>query len=77
MIRTGLFRYVRIKDVDTFCRYGWMVVADLGVPHNQWSLLMWHCDCGFIEQVCPEKLERHESSRTIRADTSRHSHQKL
>lgn len=44
-IRTGLFRYVRLKDVDTFCRDGWMAVADLGIPHNAWSILMWHCEC--------------------------------
>lgn len=45
MIRIGLFRYVRLKDVDTFHRYGWMAVADLGIPHNAWSVLMWHCEC--------------------------------
>lgn len=52
MIRTGLFRYVRLKDVDTFCSYGWMVVADLGIPHNAWSILMWHCEC---EEYNPNK----------------------
>lgn len=76
IIRTGLFRYVRLQDVDTFYRYGWMWVADLGIPHNQWSVLMWHCECGFIEPVCPEISELRESSRTTQADTSRHSRQK-
>lgn len=47
-----MFRYVRLQDVDTFCSYGWMAVADLGIPHNAWSILMWHCEC---EEYNPNK----------------------
>lgn len=46
MIRTGLFRYVRHADVFSFMERGWMVAADLGPTHGQWSVLMWHCECG-------------------------------
>lgn len=46
MTRTGQFRYVRWQDVDAFHRDGWMVVADLGVPHGEYAVLMWRCDCG-------------------------------
>lgn len=45
MSRTGTFRYVRWQDIDTMHRAGWMVVADLGVPHGAYSCLMWQCDC--------------------------------
>lgn len=45
MTRTGLFRYVRLSDVEAFHRRGWMCVADLGPTHGRWSVLMWRCDC--------------------------------
>lgn len=45
MIRTGLFKYVPAAKVDAFHRNGWMSVADLGLTHGQWSILMWHCEC--------------------------------
>lgn len=45
MIHTGLLRYVRYPDIDSYHRLGWMVVADLGPTHGQWSVLMWRCDC--------------------------------
>lgn len=48
MIRTGLFRYVRHVDVFSFMKRGWMVAADLGPTHGQWSVLMWHCECGEV-----------------------------
>ena len=48
MVRTGLFRYVRWKDVDAFMAKGWMMVSELGPVHGAWSVLMWHCDCGEI-----------------------------
>lgn len=46
MTRTGLFRYVRIPDIEDMHKHGWMVVADLGPTHGLWSVLMWHCECG-------------------------------
>jgi hypothetical protein len=49
MIRTGLFRYVRHSAIDAMHATGWMVVADLGATHGQWSVLMWHCGCGGVE----------------------------
>lgn len=48
MIRTGLFRYVRMKQVDGYMRRGWLVVDDLGPTHGRWSVLMWHCECGEV-----------------------------
>lgn len=44
-VRTGLFRYVRHERIWDMMREGWMVVADLGATHGQWSVLMWRCDC--------------------------------
>lgn len=41
MTRTGLFRYVVYARIDDYHRQGWMVVGDLGVPHNNYSVLMW------------------------------------
>lgn len=49
MIRTGLFRYVVYAKIDDYHRQGWMVVGDLGVPHNNYSVLMWKCDCNLQE----------------------------
>lgn len=48
MIRTGLLRYVRHGRIPDMMERGWMVVADLGPTHGQWSVLMWHCDCGEV-----------------------------
>lgn len=48
MIRTGLFRYVRHQDADAFMRRGWLIVRNLGPTHGQWSVLMWHCECGEV-----------------------------
>lgn len=45
MTRTGLFKYVVYDKIDEFHRAGWMVVGDLGPPHNNYSVLMWKCDC--------------------------------
>ena len=45
MIRTGLFRYCRWRDLPAYERAGWMFVADLGPTHGQWSCLIWRCDC--------------------------------
>lgn len=46
MIRTSLFRYVRIPLLPEFMARGWMPVADLGPTHGVWSVLCWHCECG-------------------------------
>jgi len=46
LIRTGLFRYVRYDDIDTYHKQGWLIVANLDKPHSLYSVLMWHCDCG-------------------------------
>jgi len=43
--RLGWFKYVKYSDIEIFHRVGWMVVADLGLPHSEYSVLMWHCDC--------------------------------
>lgn len=48
MIRTGLFRYVGWGAVSAHLARGWMAAADLGPSHGQWSLLMWHCECGEV-----------------------------
>lgn len=49
MIRNGLFRYVLHEHIEAFHRRGWMVAADLGPRHGQWSVLMWHCECGQVK----------------------------
>lgn len=49
MTRVGLFRYVRHSQVDAYHARGWMIAADLGRPHGQWSVLMWHCECGEVQ----------------------------
>lgn len=45
MTRVGTFKYVRFAELENYHRAGWMVVADLGPTHGQWSCLMWRCDC--------------------------------
>lgn len=45
MIRTGVFRYIRLKDKDAKLAQGWRHAADLGPTHGRWSVLMWWC-CG-------------------------------
>lgn len=54
-VRTGLFRYVRHQDIDHYHKLGWMVVADLGAPHSQYSVLAWHCGC--VEKPAPAVQE--------------------
>lgn len=46
MIRTGTFSYVPWDNIEDHHRKGWMVVADLGLTHGQFSVLMWRCECG-------------------------------
>ena len=42
----GIYRYIRHQHVAAHLALGWMIAADLGPTHGQWSVLMWHCDCG-------------------------------
>lgn len=48
----GMFRYVRLDDVADRMNDGWRYVADLGMPHGQYSVLMWWC-CGDCAGECP------------------------
>jgi hypothetical protein len=42
----GTYHFVRHKSVPTFLQLGWVVCADLGPTHGEWSCLMrWLCDC--------------------------------
>jgi hypothetical protein len=41
MTRTGTYRYVVWRQVETFALMGWIV----GVPASEYSCLMWACDC--------------------------------
>jgi hypothetical protein len=49
MIRTGLFRYVRLSEIENYIARAWLIVDDLGEHHGRWSVLMWHCECGEYE----------------------------
>ena len=41
-----VFKYVSWSDLDDFLRCGWLPIADLGMPHGQWSFLCeWRCRC--------------------------------
>jgi hypothetical protein len=48
MTRTGWFRYVTYSQIDAYHKAGWMIVADLGLPHSNYALLMWACDCPHV-----------------------------
>lgn len=51
-VRTGLFRYVRHKDIPAYHKRGWFVaVADLGPTHGTWSVLMWGCQCRIFRSL--------------------------
>lgn len=54
MILTGVFQYVRKGDVAERLDEGWKHAADLGVPHGQYSVLMWWC-CGDCKEDEPWK----------------------
>ena len=46
------FRYVIYNRVFNYMRLGWMVAADLGPPHSEYSCLMcWPCSCKCVEPV--------------------------
>lgn len=51
-VLTGVFEYVRKGDVADRMDDCWKFVRDLGVPHGQYSVLMWWCcgDCKEGEQ---------------------------
>ena len=50
MIRT--FRYVIHQSIPAYLKLGWMVVADLGPIHGEWSMLLeWKCQCKCVEPV--------------------------
>lgn len=42
---SGIFRYARLHEVADRLDQGWRYAADLGLPHGNWSVLMWWC-CG-------------------------------
>jgi len=47
---TRIFRFVTWPVLEDFLLLGWMVVADLGPTHGEWSCLCeWRCDCRVIE----------------------------
>ena len=49
-MRERIFRYVNHERVVEFLALGWIVRADLGNYHGEFSLLMeWLCDCKPIE----------------------------
>ena len=49
-IRTGLFRFVRWRDVPAFEARGWWVITNaVDCHHAGWSALMWHCECGEMQ----------------------------
>lgn len=44
------FRYVLHERVRDFIMLGWLECADLGPPHNEYSVLMcWPCQCKYVE----------------------------
>jgi hypothetical protein len=50
-----VIKYVKHSEVLDHLRVGWMVLADLGSYHGQFSLLMgWQCACALVVPV-PEK----------------------
>lgn len=52
MTNERTFRYVVHSRIADYLRLGWLIVADLGHPHNQWSVLAeWVCDCPLKEPV--------------------------
>jgi hypothetical protein len=44
-VLTGVFDYVRKGDVAERMAGGWKFARELGVPHGEYSVLMWFC-CG-------------------------------
>lgn len=49
-LRTRWYRMVPHERIPAYLALGWMVVADLGPVHGEWSVLMrWSCDCTMVE----------------------------
>ena len=48
-----IFRIVTHERVLDYLMCGWHIaVADLGLPHNNWSVLMqWLCPCNPVEPI--------------------------
>jgi len=45
-------KYVRHSRVEDHLRLGWMVLAELGPTHGEWSILMgFCCDCKLVEPL--------------------------
>lgn len=65
-----VFRYVLHDCVENFLNLGWMVVADLGEVHGQYSVLMWRpCECRYVEPIparCPEFTPEPEAASSAR-----------
>jgi hypothetical protein len=48
---TGIFRYVKHRDAEAYCRLGWLPTDSLdGSYHGEFSVLMtWLCECKCTE----------------------------
>lgn len=47
---TRWFRMVLHERIPEYLALGWLVVADLGPIHGEWSMMMqWLCDCPMVE----------------------------
>jgi len=45
-VKDGIFRQVIWERLADYLNLGWMVVADLGPTHGEWSVLMeFRCVC--------------------------------
>lgn len=46
----GIYRYIARDSVVDYLALGWLIVADLGPVHREWSVLgRWLCDCACVE----------------------------
>ena len=34
------FKYVRYSDIEQYQKHGWVISGELGLPHNQYAILM-------------------------------------
>lgn len=47
---TRTYRYIPIEAASDWLEVGWLIVADLGPYHGQFSLLgEWKCKCPVVE----------------------------
>jgi hypothetical protein len=50
-----IVKYVPHRQIEDHLRLGWILLADLGFPHRNWSVLMgWPCQCKLAEPVAAE-----------------------